>query len=149
MTQSVDKTFSNRMRTLQTQARQLYKSVQCAAQRIWQVSATQVSLHDISGMHKPEFDRTELNNDYDEIVAGKAAGSSNGEVLGLRLQIAVVAAEERAYRHRHMSLARAVATAHGRCYGQGEGALFSPTGIEGDVATYIRAGSAGTGGSAQ
>lgn len=145
MTQSIDKTFSDRMRELRRQAVQLYKSVQGGTQRIWQVPAVQTTPPLAVGeLHTPAFDRAALNEDYDALVAGKSAENSNGAVLALRLQLAVVAAEERAYRHRHMSVARAICTAHGRCYGQGEGSLFGPQGIEGDVATYMRAGSAGT-----
>lgn len=144
MTQSIDKTFSTRMRELRQQAVQLYKSVQGTSQRVWQVPAVQTTpLLDVGQLHDPAFDRTSLNDDYNAIVAGKSAESSNGAVLALRLQLAAVAAEERAYRHRHMSVARAICTSHGRCYGQGEGTLFGPTGIEGDVATYMRAGSSG------
>ncbi len=145
MTQSIDKTFSARMQELRQQAVQLYKSVQGKSQRVWQVPTVQPTTPlAVMSLHTPAFDRTALNEDYDAIVAGKAAESSNGAVLALRLQLAVVAAEERAYRHRHMSVARAICTAHGRCYGQGEGSLFGPQGIEGDVATYMRAGSAGS-----
>ena len=144
MTQSIDKTFSARMRELRQQAVQLYKSVQGTSQRVWQVPAEQAtSPLNVSQLHSPAFDRTELNDDYNALVAGKSAENSNGAVIALRLQLAVVAVEERAYRHRHMSVARAICTAHGRCYGQGEGALFGPKGIEGDAATYMRAGSAG------
>lgn len=145
MTQGIDETFSARMRELQQQAVQLYKSVQGTSQRMWQVPAAQTtSPLNVSQLHSPAFDRTTLNNDYNALVAGKSAENSNGTVLALRLQLAVVAAEERAYRHRHMSVARAICTAHGRCYGQGEGSLFGPKGIEGDAAAYMRAGSVDT-----
>lgn len=130
------------MRDLRQQAVQLYKSVQGSSQRVWQVPTPQtVSPLAVNELHMPAFDRTALNDDYNALVAGKSTENSNGAVLALRLQLAAVAAEERAYRHRHMSVARAICTAHGRCYGQGEGSLFGPTGIEGDVATYMRAGS--------
>ena len=142
MTQSIDPTFSARMRELRLQAASLYNSLICTAQRAWQVPKAQTtSMFNIAEMHKPAFDRGKLNDDYMEIVAGKAPGDSGGEVLGLRLQIAAVAAEERAYRHRHMSMVRAICTAHGRSYGQGFGSIFGPKGIEGDAATYIRSGS--------
>jgi len=143
VTQSIDKTFSARMRDLRQQAVQLYKSVQGTSQRVWQVPTVQESNPlAVGDLHTPAFDRAALNDDYNALVAGKSAENSNGAVLALRLQLATVAAEERAYRHRHMSVARAICTAHGRCYGQGEGSLFGPTGIEGDVATYMRAGAA-------
>ena len=145
MTQGIDETFSARMRELRQQAVQLYKSVQGSSQRMWQVPAVQsTSPLAVSQLHSPAFDRTALNNDYDALVAGKSAENSNGAVLALRLQLAAVAVEERAYRHRHMSVARAICTAHGMCYGQGEGALFGPTGIEGDAAAYMRAGAVST-----
>lgn len=145
MTQGIDKTFSARMRELRQQAVQLYKSVQGKAQRVWQVPSEQTTPPlDVSQLHNPAFDRTSLNNDYDALVAGRSTEDSNGAVLALRLQLAAVAVEERAYRHRHMSVARAICTAHGRCYGQGEGSLFGPKGIEGDAAAYMAAGAVGT-----
>ena len=144
MTQSIDKTFSTRMRELRQQAVQLYKSVQGETQRVWQTPTDQTtSPLAVDSLHTPAFDRTALNDDYNALVAGKSTEDSNGAVIALRLQLAVVAAEERAYRHRHMSVTRAICTAHGRCYGQGVGALFGPNGIEGDAAAYMRAGSAG------
>ena len=133
------------MRELQQQAVKLYKSVQGTSQRVWQVPVVQTtSPLNVTQLHSPAFDRTTLNNDYDALEAGKSAENSNGAVLALRLQLAAVAAEERSYRHRHMSVARAICTAHGRCYGQGEGSLFGPKGIEGDAAAYMRAGSVDT-----
>jgi hypothetical protein len=133
------------MSELKSQAAAAYKSLQGAAQREWQIPiANTRSLQDVKGMHLPAYDRTQLNNDYVALINGATDGAaSNGEVLALRLQLAVMAVEERAYRHRHMTLSRAICTAHGRCYGHGEGELFSPIGIEGDVATYIRSGLVG------
>ena len=145
MTQGVNKTFSDRMRELQAQAATNYRSLRAETQRLWQTpAADQSSALRVQDIGKTAFDRSELNAEYEELVNGTAASASCGEVLALRLQIAAVAAEERAYRHRHMSVARAICTAHGRCYGQGFGELFSPKGIEGDVAAYLQAGSART-----
>jgi len=146
MTQSVDPGFSRRMLELKQHAATTYQSLQGRARREWCIPKDNTEpLHDIANMHKPAFDREPLNAAYDAAVAGAAGEVSTGNILALRLQLAAVAAEERAYRHRHMSLPRAICAAHGRAYGLGEGSLFSPTGIEGDVAAYIKAGSAGVG----
>jgi hypothetical protein len=146
MTQ-VDPVFSTRMRELRENANSLYRSLQGTVQRQWNipVAATQ-PLQDVASLHVGVFDRSRMNADYNQLIKGAspASSNSNGEAIGIRMQIAAVAVEERAYRHRHMSLARAICTAHGRCYGQGAGELFSPTGIEGDVAALIRAGSRAT-----
>ena len=146
MTQ-VDPVFSNRMRELQSNATAMYQSLQGGQQRQWNIPAASSSpLQDVAALHIGVFDRSRLNADYNQLIKGASptSSNSNGEAIGIRMQIAAVAVEERAYRHRHMSLARAICTAHGRCYGQGAGELFSPTGIEGDVAALIRAGSRAT-----
>jgi hypothetical protein len=144
MTQ-VDPVFSARMRELRSNAESLYKSLQGLQQRQWNIPAAATApLQDVASLHVGVYDRSQLNSDYNQLIKGATATSSNGEVIGIRMQIAAVAVEERAYRHRHMSLARAICTAHGRCYGQGAGELFSPTGIEGDVAALIRSGSRAT-----
>lgn len=140
MSRRVDSKFRARMVELRRNAQLTYKSAQGEAQRNWSVPVVnRSSLLDIPNMHKPAFDRNTINTAYDQIMLGAEEGSA-GDIIALRTQLSVIAAEERAFRHRYMSLPRAIANAHGRQYGQGEGDLFSPNGLEGDISNMFKAG---------
>ena len=79
---------------------------------------------DIAHLHEPAFDRTTLNADYKKCMdpqtpAGAPAGlpATVADIISVQLQIARVAAEERAFRSRHGSLVRHMAHAGARRQG--------------------------------
>jgi hypothetical protein len=79
------------------------------------------NLYDTPGMHSPTWNRNEINQIYSNSVQagpGKEGGCNSG-LIAMKLQCDFLAAEERAWRLRHVNLVRAQAAAHGRLKGQG------------------------------
>ena len=78
---------------------------------------------DIRGMNQA-FERTELNAQYSQSLMDINSPNKTGDMAAAKLQIDYLAAEERAFRTRHMSRIRAVAhntarkLAHGDARGQ-------------------------------
>lgn len=143
---SVEVPFSKRLRELKKQAENMYKSLQGAEQREWQIPTDyDGDILDVPQLHKPAFDRESLNSLYEQAVQDPANAGTVGDVIALKLQIDYMAMEERAFRARHMSLPRTLCVGHGRRYGQATGGVWSPTsGIEQEIASFIAAGGPGT-----
>lgn len=76
---------------------------------------------DITGMNQA-FDRTELNENYIEVVGDLNQLGAMGEATALKVQIDYIAALERSFRTRHMSSVRSKMHARGRKEGQGDSA---------------------------
>ena len=134
--------FVNRLRNLRNNARVLQNSYQGKNQRTWQVpSDFNGNLLDVANLHKPAFDRQPINDQYEEATNNSANAGTVGDIIALKLQLDYNAAEERAFRARHMSLPRAFAIGHGRRLGQGHGNLWdSRAGVESVIAAYLAAG---------
>ena len=100
-----------------------------------------VDLSKIDELHKPEFDRDKLNDQYLDVTKGETAEQAVGTVgdtTAIKQQIAVLAGAERAFRTRHCSPTRALSHMHSRKLGHSEGGVF-PT-IRTCVEDTIRAG---------
>lgn len=138
--------FHNRLTDLRDQAKRMHNALQGKAQRQWQIPSDFTgSLLDIAELHNPSFDRTKINDNYEQAVKDPDKPGTNGDVIGLKLQIDYNACEERAFRARHTTLCRAMCLGHARRYGQGHGGLWgSPSdprlGIEAAVSGFIAAG---------
>lgn len=138
--------FHERLADLRLQAQQIQQAIQGAAQRPWQVPANFTgSLLDVPELHNPAFNRDEINANYEEVTKDPKNAGTVGDVIGLKLQLDYVACEERAFRARHTTLARAMCLGHGRRFGQGQGSLWGDKdGIEAVVSSFISAGGAAT-----
>lgn len=136
--------FHERLTALRTAAAQAHNSLQGRHQRTWNIpTGLATALMQIGELHKPAFDRTAINNAYEQATADPKAAGTVGDVISCRLQIDYLAAEERAFRSRHCSLPRSFCLGHGRKYGQGQGKVWNETfGVEAAVASFIAAGGA-------
>lgn len=134
--------FRKRLKELQLQAQQAQNAFQGQTQREWQVpTELQSSLLDIANLHVPAFDRTPINDNYENVVKDPSKPGTVGDVIGLQLQIDYNACEERAFRARSTSICRAMCLGHARRFGQGHGNLWNDkTGIEAGVNGFIAAG---------
>ena len=141
---SVSTVFTQRLRELQQNADDMQKAFQGEGQRTWQVpTELETSLLDIAKLHDPAFDREEINNEYQNATNDPTNAGTTGDVIALKLQIDYNAMEERAFRHRHMSLCRAMCAGHGRRRGQGRGILWTAgKGVEREFTSIIAAGGA-------
>ena len=136
--------FTNRLKDLYLQAKQLHNAQQGKHQRIWQIpSDFSGSLLDVPTLHDPPFEREPINSNYDEVTANPQDAGTGGDVIALKLQLDYNACEERAFRARHVSLIRAMCLGHGRRIGQGHGLMWDPAdGIQDEVVKFIAAGGA-------
>lgn len=78
-------------------------------------------LLDVPSLHNPCWDRNNINQLYSETILGGPGqqGGNSGDLIAMKWQADFMAAEERAFRMRHMSLVRAGALMHGRLKGHG------------------------------
>jgi len=81
-------------------------------------------LFDIPNLHKPSFDRVQVNTNYVECFKSVKDMGTNADVISLKHQMDYVSAEERAFRFRHASVCRCIAHAGARRWFQGTGPLF-------------------------
>jgi hypothetical protein len=147
----VHETFSNRVKELRAGAKKLAESLQGGdeQQRVWDIpeALADKDLTDVPNLHDPAFDRNEMNANYDETMADAASPGTVGDVMGLKVQIDYVAAEERAFRLRHATSTRCIVVAHGRLAGHGhDKGIF--TAAENLVGDHILAGALGESGGA-
>ena len=91
----------------------------------------------IDKLHSPAWDREEINKNYEECFQGEEPGTV-GDVMALRLQLDLLAAEERAFRLRHASTARMMA--HGAIHTQALAGGIVPDTVRQYVASLIEAG---------
>lgn len=118
-----------RKRTLQLRkgSKQIADSVKGEAQRPWEIPAElETQLTDVASLHKPAFDRGDMNANYDEVLASSKDPGTVGDAAALKHQIDYNACEERAFRLRHASSVRCMIVAHGRIDGHGhEAGIFA------------------------
>lgn len=93
---------------------------------------------DIPELHKPDFDRDELNRRYVECMT--EPGSTVGDVIALKLQIDYMTAEERALRLRHATPVRCMIHSVARRNGHAESDVFPN--VVAEVTNAIKHGSA-------
>jgi hypothetical protein len=141
---TVHEVFRARVRELRSQAVAAHNAHQGKSQRSWQVpEVLETSLMAIADLHKPAFDRDEINTQYSEVTKSPDEAGTMGDVIALKLQLDYNACEERAFRARHTTLCRAMCLGHGRRVGHGHGGVWDPeVGVEGEVASFIAAGGA-------
>lgn len=138
--------FVDRISALRLEAQKAHNALQGRHQRQWATpeAASEQSTLAIADLHKPAFDRTELNDQYTELTKSTEEAGTVGDVIANKLQLAYVAAEERAYRSRHTTLCRAFCHGHGRRIGQGHGAVWSPSGgLTAHITDVLQAGASG------
>jgi hypothetical protein len=131
--------FNARINELAADGVALAAAVLSGSGRVWQVPAAAGDLLEIETLSAP-FDRQAINTNYELVMQDPAAPGTIGDVIALTRQIDFVAAEERAFRVRHMTPVRALCHAAGRRYGMGAGGVFEP--IRDEVAAAIQAGGA-------
>lgn len=126
---------------LTNQAKAQHAAMQFTEPRPWQHPSTFTGdVFNIQQLGMPAYDRDALNVNYAECVNDPKNAGTVGDVISLKLQIAYMAAQEQAYRHRHASLARCMAHATGRRYGHGNGPLFER--IRKEPEDFIKSGGA-------
>ena len=138
----VHEVFANRLTELRDAAAKAVNSFQGKDHRVWNVpTGLSTALLDIANLHLPAFDRTPINEQYVELTAKTETAGTTGDIISLKLQVDYNAAEERAFRTRHMTMSRAFCMGHGRRYGQAYGNLWNAQrGVEGVIAAYQAAG---------
>jgi hypothetical protein len=136
--------FNTRLAELKSQALEQAMEFRGDGSRPWNVPADIEAEHlfnDIPTLHGGSdtgFDRTEINTKYAECFQDPAAPGTNGDVIGLKLQMDYLAAMERAFRFRHASTSRLLTHAMSRRWFQANGPVF--TFIETAVSNVIKAG---------
>jgi hypothetical protein len=91
---------------------------------------------DIKGMNAA-FDRTAINELYEEVVGDPLRQGRQGEAVVLKLQLDYIAALERSFRTRHASSVRSKIHAAARRKGHGaSGGLYDPSG--GDIVLWLQ-----------
>ena len=133
--------FTKRLDDLREQADKQVKSLKGDGPRPWQVPKDYTGdLLDVPQLHKPSFDREEINTNYKEVMQDPANPGTVGDVIGLKSQMDNVATEERAFRMRHSSVVRSFIHAGGRRFGQANGRMLDN--IQDQAAKMILAGGA-------
>lgn len=115
----VDDTFSGRIEALQTEAKAMSDAARGNGPRQWQTPEEISDLLDIPSLHDPAWDREGLNANYEEMLDDAENSGTAGDIIGVRLQLAYNAAEERAFRTRHATPIRLLAHATARRKGHG------------------------------
>lgn len=115
--------FAKRISQLQSDAKNLSQSFTGGEQRKWQIpeGLKTRSLLDVPKLHDPDFDRREINANYDEAVKSAESPGTSGDTVSLKQQIDYMATEERAFRFRHATTVRCMSMSHGRRDGHGKG----------------------------
>jgi hypothetical protein len=113
--------FQKRIDGLREAAQKKAQAFQ-GGQRDWDIpkELEDKSLTDIPALHKPAFEREEINANYEECLASSKASGTSGDLSGLKTQIDFMAGEEQAFRMRHSSIVRAFVHGHARLWGHGE-----------------------------
>ena len=138
----VHSVFSGRLRQLIAAAAACADGFRRSGQRGWTVPDENdaESLFDVPALHQPGFDREPINVNYEQCFQDEENPGTVGDVIGLKLQVDYVAAEERAYRFRHASTVRCLVHAAGRRMGDSVGPVFRY--VEETVGDVIRTGGA-------
>lgn len=137
--------FRQRLTDLMAQSNVFAEAFKRAGQRGWNVPSNLTAPHlfAIAELHKPAFDRQGPNDNYLECFQNAADMGTVGDVIGLKLQIDYVAAEERQFRFRHASTCRNICHAMSRRRALADGPVFRE--IEKQVGDVIRTGAKRTG----
>ena len=136
--------FNTRLKELKQQAAQQADAFKGIGFRPWNTPADTAAENlftDIEHLHGGEdtgFDRTTINKTYEECFQDATSLGTNGDVIGLKLQMDYLAAAERAFRFRHASTARLLTHAMSRRHSQAQGPIFPF--IEEAVSNVIKAG---------
>lgn len=136
--------FNTRLKELKQQAEAQAMEFKGAGSRPWNIPADLTALHlfkNISSLHGDEdtgFDRTKINEKYEECFQDAEDLGTTGDVIGLKLQMDYLAAAERAFRFRHASTPRLLTHAMSRRWFQAKGPIFSF--IEQAVSNVIETG---------
>jgi len=111
--------FQNLISFLKQANKTIANAQQCKNQRTWEIPDDFVGdVQDIPNIHKPSFDRTEINTNYLECHSGDADNEAGvGDAGSLKIQLDYVAVAERAFRSRHASHLRCLAHAAARYAG--------------------------------
>lgn len=137
--------FRQRLMDLMAQSTVFANAFKRADQRGWNVPSNLEAPHlfAIAELHKQAFDRLAANDNYLECFQNSDDMGTVGDVIGLKLQIDYVAAEERQFRFRHASACRNICHAMSRRRALGDGPVFRE--IERQVGDVIRTGAKRTG----
>lgn len=137
--------FRQRLMDLIEQSSVFAEAFKRQGQRGWNVPSDleATSLLDIGALHKKSFDRQASNNNYLECFQSATDMGTVGDVIGLKMQIDYVAAEERQFRFRHASVCRNICHAMSRRRAMADGPVFRE--IERQVGDVIRTGAKRTG----
>jgi hypothetical protein len=136
--------FSTRLRELRAQAALQAAAFTGSGFRPWNIpeDTTATNLFsDIENLHGGQdtgFDRTTINKTYEKCFQDPNDPGTNGDVIGLKLQMDYLAAAERAFRFRHASTPRLLVHALSRRHFQGVGPVFPF--CEEAVSNVIRSG---------
>lgn len=115
--------FEKRIKQLQKDSKNLSQAFTGGEQRKWQIpeGLKSTSLLDVPKLHDPDFERKEINANYDEVVQTAQSPGTNGDTCSLKQQIDYMATEERAFRLRHATSVRCMSISHGRRDGHSKG----------------------------
>lgn len=137
---TVHSVFSDRLKALRAESLAQSLAFSGDGPRPWQVPEQLQDLLKVPDLHKPTFDRTSLNENYQECIQSIDTPGTTGDVIALKQQLDYNAVEERAFRLRHASLVRCLTHGAGRRRGLGRSAVFSN--VEKQVSNAIANGGA-------
>lgn len=110
--------FVNRVKDLKEQSETVAKAETGREQRVWMVpSDWPGDPFAIDTLHVPSFDRTKVNEKYQEVHQGN--DSHIGDATAMKIQLGYLSAMERAFRSRYASHIRNVTHAAARHAGHG------------------------------
>lgn len=120
----LDANFTKRINELEARAQDMAETFRYAGGwRSWHTpdDLNGRDLLDVPALHNPCWDRNSINEIYSaSVLAGPGkSGGTSGDLIAMKWQADFMAAEERAFRMRHASLARCAALMHGRIKGHG------------------------------
>ena len=129
----IHQVFTKRLQDWQKLSAKLKKAESSTqTQRVWMApSDWDGDPFNIPGMHEPSFDRTPINEDYEQVAVDTE--QHVGRAGCLKIQLDAVAQMERAFRYRHASGIRCVLHAAARHGGHG-----NAKGVFGAVANYAQ-----------
>ena len=119
---NVDTKFQQLVEGIQKIGRAAYQAWMGTGQRKWDIpeQLADKDVLEIADMHKPAFERDDLNSKFKECIQNPTSAGTTGDLQAISRQVDYIAEDERAYRSRHATLVRCLAHAAGRSFGQGE-----------------------------
>lgn len=118
--------FKDRLDDLKAKGKKVAEGFTATGQREWYIpeALEAETLFDIAQLHKPVFDREEINTNYVECFQDPESPGTVADIISLNHQQDYNAAEERAFRFRHASPCRLLAHAMCRRYFHDTGPVF-------------------------